>query len=273
MRYWLTVAIVFGVGCGGGGNLCKKACERIKSCHGDAGLSAPTCGLSAECTAREQCEAKCINAASCAALTGEDTAGQQSLLVCLDACASVVEDGGPPGDGGPADGLPMPDGPRPDGPPKFDGPCIPQCAGKQCGPDGCGGSCGSCTPPDICDHNFQCVCEPQCAGKQCGPDGCGGSCGSCTPPDSCDPSGQCIPPALNCGDIYICYKGCGSDFTCMFSCQGQGCASAQAPAQGLLDCALQLCASDCTYGVDTTCEACLQTSCASQFSTCMSHSC
>ncbi|MCM2325555.1 MAG: hypothetical protein NDI94_03770, partial [Candidatus Woesearchaeota archaeon] len=28
-----------------------------------------------------------------------------------------------------------------DGPP----PCVPDCSGKECGGDGCGGSCGTCT--------------------------------------------------------------------------------------------------------------------------------
>ncbi len=81
--------------------------------------------------------------------------------------------------------------------------CQPNCAGKQCGPDGCGGSCGSCTYPDTCE-NGRCVCHPNCAGKQCGPDGCGGSCGSCTYPDTCE-NGRCVCHP-NCAG-----KECGSD--------------------------------------------------------------
>ncbi|MBT4650967.1 hypothetical protein HOC13_00400 [Candidatus Woesearchaeota archaeon] len=34
--------------------------------------------------------------------------------------------------------------------------CIPQCAGKQCGPDGCGGSCGTCLQGQNCQNN-QCI--------------------------------------------------------------------------------------------------------------------
>jgi hypothetical protein len=37
-------------------------------------------------------------------------------------------------------------------------------------------------------------CTPNCAGKQCGNDGCGGSCGTCTGGYTCDAQGQCIPP-------------------------------------------------------------------------------
>jgi len=36
-------------------------------------------------------------------------------------------------------------------------PCIPNCAGKQCGSDGCGGSCGSCNESEYCNATGQCV--------------------------------------------------------------------------------------------------------------------
>src|SRR2546427_6980035 len=32
--------------------------------------------------------------------------------------------------------------------------CTPDCTGKECGDDGCGGSCGICTPPDTCTANI-----------------------------------------------------------------------------------------------------------------------
>lgn len=44
-----------------------------------------------------------------------------------------------------------------------DGPCIATCAGKHCGDDGCGGSCGLCPAGLSCESNL-CVadCEPTC---------------------------------------------------------------------------------------------------------------
>jgi hypothetical protein len=39
-----------------------------------------------------------------------------------------------------------------------------------------------------------CSCTAQCTGKQCGPDGCGGSCGECDGGATCDQQGQCIAP-------------------------------------------------------------------------------
>ena len=83
--------------------------------------------------------------------------------------------------------------------------CTPQCSGKECGPDGCGHTCGSCLSNEVCQDGT-CVCVPDCTGKECGDDGCGGSC-----PDTCS-SGQvcydyqCCTPHCpgECGD-----DGCG----------------------------------------------------------------
>lgn len=63
------------------------------------------------------------------------------------------------------------------------GPCTPDCAGKTCGDNGCGGACGVCydhrgaVDPGLCQSGA--CCAPQCAGKTCGPNGCGGVCGVC----------------------------------------------------------------------------------------------
>ena len=68
--------------------------------------------------------------------------------------------------------------------------CAPQCTGKVCGDDGCGGTCGACPSSFVCVAG-QCVCSPNCAGKECGPDGCGGECGLCAQVEDCE-DGQCI---------------------------------------------------------------------------------
>ncbi|NOZ00869.1 MAG: hypothetical protein GXP54_03145, partial [Deltaproteobacteria bacterium] len=56
-----------------------------------------------------------------------------------------------------------------------DGKCTPDCAGRECGNDGCGGKCGTCPGTSECIA-FQCVCIPDCADRECGDDGCGGVC-------------------------------------------------------------------------------------------------
>ncbi|MEZ4267719.1 MAG: hypothetical protein R3F39_15170 [Myxococcota bacterium] len=74
--------------------------------------------------------------------------------------------------------------------------CAPQCtnaqgAPKQCGSDGCGGTCGECAEGSQCSASGLCECVPSCAGKSCGDDGCGGSCGACSAGSVCDGGHQC----------------------------------------------------------------------------------
>ena len=97
-----------------------------------------------------------------------------------------------------------------------DGGCTPNCAGKECGSDGCGGSCGSCTGNENC-MNGQCVapCVPNCIGKECGSNGCGGVCGSCPPGETCE-AGICEPIPSECGDIT--FEGC-CDGDTLFWCE------------------------------------------------------
>jgi hypothetical protein len=72
--------------------------------------------------------------------------------------------------------------------------CTPSCLNKDCGDDGCSGSCGTCAT-GTCNSTGQCVtaCIPSCAGKSCGDDGCAGSCGSCSSGDYCSAeAGTCL---------------------------------------------------------------------------------
>ena len=102
------------------------------------------------------------------------------------------------------------------------GICIPDCSGKQCGDDGCGGSCGSCQSGEVCQGNQCQSCTPDCTGKVCGDDGCGGSCGSCQSNETCS-NNQCIPcdpmnftqactdQNFDCGTTS---NGCGGNIDC-----------------------------------------------------------
>ena len=93
--------------------------------------------------------------------------------------------------------------------------CTPACSGKQCGSDGCGGTCGTCTSSQTCNTSDQCVtsCLPSCELKQCGNDGCGGTCGTCSAGLTCNPNNQCVAPCVPaCSG-----KQCGGD-TCGGSC-------------------------------------------------------
>ena len=86
--------------------------------------------------------------------------------------------------------------------------CAPDCDGRACGDDGCGGVCGTCpTVKPVCEGGV-CLCEPDCTGKACGPDGCFGNCGTCPlVAPACTDEGLCCAPDCAgkvCGD-----DGCG----------------------------------------------------------------
>jgi hypothetical protein len=203
---------------------CKKACTKIASClgikqdagkagdgsvktggAGDAGAAAPswTCPFSEACSEQEACKAKCYTNADCEAIKAP--LANKTLQDCFAACDKVIYDAGAGADAKASDRGPQ-----------SDTTCTPSCNSKQCGSDGCGGSCGSCTSPKVCNTNLgQCVssCTPDCSGRQCGDNGCGGSCGTCSNGFKCSPSGSCEPICVpNCAG-----KNCGFD-GCSGSC-------------------------------------------------------
>ena len=93
--------------------------------------------------------------------------------------------------------------------------CTPSCAtGNACGPDGCGGSCGSCALDHACDSGT-CVCAPQCAATNaCGADGCGGSCGPCVPNTTCHSTTELATNVCNGGTCQRMVFGCGFGQVC-----------------------------------------------------------
>ena len=73
--------------------------------------------------------------------------------------------------------------------------CEPDCEGRDCGNDGCGGECGTCDEESECvPFEWVCksTCEPNCDGLACGDDGCGGECGACEEEETCE-EGVCEP--------------------------------------------------------------------------------
>ncbi|MEZ4269593.1 MAG: hypothetical protein R3F39_24810 [Myxococcota bacterium] len=67
------------------------------------------------------------------------------------------------------------------------------CGGSACENDGqCDPYAEGCSCPDCAQHPLCCV--PQCDGKSCGDDGCGGTCGTCADGGACDATGQCLSP-------------------------------------------------------------------------------
>ncbi len=86
--------------------------------------------------------------------------------------------------------------------------CMPQCTGRACGSDGCGGTCGSCDAGTMCSGGT-CACVPQCTGRGCGPDGCGGTCGTCASGTCNTTTGMCEGCTPVCTGKLCGPNGCG----------------------------------------------------------------
>jgi len=98
--------------------------------------------------------------------------------------------------------------------PFVDDVCTPKCDGKECGDDGCGGSCGACAPGIECLPDGTCKeCVPACDGKDCGPDSCGGECGQCADGTTCDVNQKCVAAEDPCAGR-VCGVGTDGETLC-----------------------------------------------------------
>ena len=130
------------------------------------------------------------------------------LVICVLALVSVGCDSGG-GGSTPAEDTVVPLDTAPEI--AADTPCVPACVDKECGDDGCGGTCGTCTGDKSCTDAGSC--EPECGNGLCKsfenckscPEDCGECCGngtcdggwgetceSCEPDCGCDGYSLCI---------------------------------------------------------------------------------
>jgi hypothetical protein len=129
--------------------------------------------------------------------------------------------------------------------------CEPKCEGRECGPNGCGGTCGKCTDNlvcsddgvctcpevqacfgaccpkgNVCDYKLGKCCIPDCKGKKCGDNGCHGECGKCIGNLDCNQEQSacvCFNMLCNgvcCADDEVCDKG---NECCLPYCQNKEC--------------------------------------------------
>jgi len=143
--------------------------------------------------------------------------------------------------------------------------CIPDCAGKECGVDGCGGTCGTCQPGLTC-KNYVCVEGPsaEClpgegeevdcglCGKQmrsCSADGIWGAWSECVGEGLCSPGENQSEPCGTCGSkTRTCNGGCQWDP--WGSCAGEGlCSPGQVESQPCGNCGTETrtCNGNCQW--------------------------
>ena len=162
-----------------------------------------------------------------------------AILACVamgcDGSGAKGSDPGPADSVDPGVDVPAVDPGVPDVPPEIEA-CVPDCADRDCGSDGCGGSCGQCETSVTCLANGRCDgairCFVSCAGH-CGTS-CSVDCGSCPEgqycsatvcnpcPDACQghcapDSPECLCPGRSCGSDGFggtCLPGCAGDLVC-----------------------------------------------------------
>ncbi len=98
------------------------------------------------------------------------------------------------------------------------------------------------------------VCMPACDGRDCGPDGCGGTCGAgeCEGTTICSTGGVCVDVSMSCGDgacVAIQFEDCA---TCPADC-GQCCGNGTCSQGESEDCAT--CPADCACPDGEMCSA------------------
>ena len=140
--------------------------------------------------------------------------------------------------------------------------CTPNCSGRNCGSDGCGGTCGSCTSTQVCSNSGQCLCAPT---QRVCPAGSETSC--CDSILACCPNGTgqngCCPPSYNCCPMNSIRPNggcCGTNSVCATTkaacCPGsnpQGCAGTNDCCRGDQTCCSAGTGAGCCQGTGSTC--------------------
>ena len=187
----------------------EKRCEGngVSQCaaNGAGWLSPVLCPTGTVCNS-----GVCVPSSGCGDIPSAGCCDGTKAVLCLNGTI-LVNDCGSTGCGWTSNGSYGCGGTGPDPTGLFPlacpGTCHPECDAKQCGSDGCGGSCGTCPLGFGCeDGACTPVCLPQCAGKACGDDGCGGTCGFCSTDQECK-AGICTKP-LSCSDMMMCARNC-----------------------------------------------------------------
>jgi formylglycine-generating enzyme required for sulfatase activity len=166
------------------------------------------------------CDGKLCGDNGCGGLCGECEAGE----VCtpegsceVPSCSGLCNDEGP----------------------DMDGNGDPDCAcDEDCFDSGncCGDICDAC--PDLAG-----CCVPQCEDKECGEDGCGGSCGACALDEECNGQGQCVNPY---GLVWKPIPG--GTFTMGCSPGDGDCGNAEKPAHSVTLSAFEMLETEVTEG-------------------------
>ena len=94
--------------------------------------------------------------------------------------------------------------------------CTRSCQGKGCGPDGCGGTCGTCFGGQSCSAG---VCKSASAGCHCS---CSCRCSRCSATVTCNANVSCAAGGCEGSCTGLCLKTCNRDPNCGSFVSGSG---------------------------------------------------
>jgi len=152
--------------------------------------------------------------------------------------------------------------------------CVGNCAGKECGPDGCGGECGACEFPEECvDTDCEvvnpggvgdpCSVGAQCASSLCLVTEAGKICTiSCVGQVVCPPGYQCEDIPIETGSLEACMPSGECASACSSKqCGDDGCGGSCGTCPADLECSAGLCkhksGQDCDASVECASGLCI----------------
>jgi hypothetical protein len=112
----------------------------------------------------------------------------------------------------------------------------------------------------------ECVCKPACTGKECGSDGCGGSCGTCPQGKACNNTLFKCEDLYTCADMMVCAQNCNFVPLCLMGCYGQGSPTSKALLDNFTNCVLVQCGINAT---PTCIAAAMAGACKASYDACM----
>ena len=238
--------------------ICEPACDGLECGDDGCGGSCGDCPIDMYCGFDGTCiDDPCEGVSETGCCNGEVLQFCSFGELVVESCEGDLHCGWLPGPmfyGCGSDGEADPDGVYPM---VCEGGAVPNCDGKECGPDGAGGTCGTCDDGKVCDDTTGICgdgpCVPVCDGKDCGPDGCEGSCGTCEDGETCDDTTGicgigCIPA---CGSNECGSDGCDGD--CGTCDAGETCTDGMCVC--VPDCTGKDCGDDGCGGSCGTCDA------------------
>ena len=186
-----------------GALLCVAACATLLGSVAAPGCSGPSGGTGVDVPVADVAD---TSAPRDTVIVNDDPCLSAPRLVCCgsavcrdDGCTApvIIESC----DGGCADGACA--------------PCAPDCDGRACGDDGCGGTCGGCTGGEVCGADGSCACGPDgglacCDGDVCAVDTCGAPQSVVAACEWGCGDGECLPCDVPCGEQNCGDNACGS---------------------------------------------------------------